>query len=150
MIFDAHILIYNYDFKTKEMLKEPITPGKLCQIEIHRGYFDLGLSVVGGCDTPLVTCIIQQIKPNSVAHSDGRLMAGDHILKLNGNDLTTHTHREVISLFAQAIPICTMTIYRETLEDTPTSCYEYREEIVKVMFEKPTDQHIGIKLGHKK
>jgi hypothetical protein len=36
------------------MLKEPIVAGKICQIEIHRGYADLGLYVVGGCDTPLV------------------------------------------------------------------------------------------------
>jgi len=36
------------------MTKEPITPGKLCHIEIHRGYSDLGLYVVGGSDTPLV------------------------------------------------------------------------------------------------
>lgn len=36
------------------MVKEPIIPGKFCQIEIHRGYEDIGISVVGGCDTPLV------------------------------------------------------------------------------------------------
>lgn len=30
------------------MIKEPITPGKLCKIEIHRGYSDLGTYVVGG------------------------------------------------------------------------------------------------------
>jgi ligand of Numb protein X 1/2 len=133
------------------MLKEPIVPGKLCQIEIHRGYFDLGLQLVGGCDTPLITTIIQQIKPNSVAERDGRLLPGDHILRLNGNDLTTCSHREVINLFAQAIPICTMMIYRETLDDsTPNLCYEYREEIVKVAFEKHVGQHIGIKLGHRK
>jgi hypothetical protein len=38
------------------MNKEPVVPGKLCQIEIHRGYEDLGLYLVGGSDTPLVNC----------------------------------------------------------------------------------------------
>ncbi len=36
------------------MLKEPVIPGKLCQIEIYRGFSDLGLHLVGGCDTALV------------------------------------------------------------------------------------------------
>ena len=39
------------------MLKEPIIPGKLCQIEIYRGYNDLGVHLVGGCDTALVKYI---------------------------------------------------------------------------------------------
>lgn len=38
----------------KEIVKEPIIPGKFCEIEIHRGYEDIGICVVGGCDTPLV------------------------------------------------------------------------------------------------
>lgn len=36
------------------MMKEPIVPGKLCTVEIHRGYADLGIQIVGGSDTPLV------------------------------------------------------------------------------------------------
>lgn len=99
----------------------------MCQIEIHRGYSDLGLFLVGGCDTPLVTTVVQQIKPGSMAEKDGRLQPGDHILKLNGVDLASNTHKEVVELFSQAIPICNMTVYRETLYEMEEFSYEYRE-----------------------
>ena len=108
-------------------MKDPIVPGRFCQIEIHRGYYDLGLQIVGGSDTPLITTVVQHVKPNSVADRDGRILPGDHIVKLNDQDLTTLTHKEVMNLFAQSIPICNMTVYRETLYDTPNNCYEYRE-----------------------
>lgn len=113
----------------KVIQKEPIIPGRLCQIEIHRGYSDMGIHIVGGCDTPLITTVIQQIKPGSIADKDGRLQPGDHILKLNGIDLASNTHREVIELFSQAIPLCTMTIFRETLYEDEDYGYEYREGI---------------------
>jgi hypothetical protein len=32
----------------KGMLKEPIVPGRLCTLELHRGYADLGIHIVGG------------------------------------------------------------------------------------------------------
>ena len=41
-------------------MKEPIIPGKMCQVEIHRGYEDLGVCIVGGNDTPLVSELNQQ------------------------------------------------------------------------------------------
>jgi hypothetical protein len=30
------------------MLKEPVVPGRLCTLELHRGYADLGIHIVGG------------------------------------------------------------------------------------------------------
>ena len=36
----------------------PIVEGEVTTIEIQRGCFDLGISIVGGCDTPLVTKLI--------------------------------------------------------------------------------------------
>jgi hypothetical protein len=48
-----YFLNKNYLIYT-DMLKEPVIPGKLCQIEIYRGFSDLGLHLVGGCDTALV------------------------------------------------------------------------------------------------
>ena len=51
-------------------------------IEIQRGCFDLGLSIVGGCDTPLVCVVIQEVFPDGVVAKDGRLQAGDQLLEV--------------------------------------------------------------------
>ena len=45
------------------------------------------------------------------------------------------THKEVIQLFAQAIPICTMTIYRDSLGESTDVNYEYREGRFKDLLE---------------
>ena len=65
------------------MMKEPIVPGRLCTLELHRGYADLGIHIVGGNDTPLVTTVVQEIKENSVVAKDNRLQPGDHILRVS-------------------------------------------------------------------
>lgn len=118
----------------KVIQKDPVIPGRLCQIEIHRGYSDMGIHMVGGCDTPLVTTVVQQIKPGSIADKDGRLQPGDHILKLNGIDLATCTHREVLELFSQAIPVCTMSVYRETLYEDDEYSYDCREGVLLYIY----------------
>ncbi len=71
--------------------------------------------------------VIQSIKPDSPADRDGRLQPGDHILKLNGCDLTLNTHSEVIELFSDAIPICSMVVFRDSLNESSEYNYEYRE-----------------------
>lgn len=54
------------------------------------------------------------------------------MIKLNGIDLTSYTHQEVTDLFCQAIPICKMTVYRESLEENEEyENYEYREGLLK-------------------
>lgn len=55
------------------------------------------------------------------------MQPGDHILKLNGCDLTQNTHSEVIELFSEAIPICSMVVFRDSLDDSSEYNYEYRE-----------------------
>ena len=39
----------------------PITPGKECTIEIQKGKSGLGLSIVGGSDTLLVSCFLKSL-----------------------------------------------------------------------------------------
>ncbi len=56
--------------------------GDVTTIEIQRGCFDLGLSIVGGCDTPLVCVVIQEVFPDGVVAKDGRLQAGDQLLEV--------------------------------------------------------------------
>jgi hypothetical protein len=121
-----------------------------------------------------MTTIIQDVESDSVAGRDGRLQAGDHILKLNGYDLTLNSHDEVVDLFAQAIPLVVLTIYRDSLDKSSQYSYEYREgscflpiflfsfkfefnfnfdsflEILKINLDKQKGQILGIKLGHHK
>jgi hypothetical protein len=61
--------------------------------------------------------VIQQIKHGSIAEQDGRLEIGDHIVKLNGIDLSINTHKETADLFAKTTPTCKMTIYRDSLNE---------------------------------
>lgn len=137
--------------KSQKLLKDPIEPGRVCQIEIHRGYEELGLFVVGGCDTPLIATVVQEIKNDSTASKDGRLQPGDHVLRLNGYDLSTLTHKEVLNLFAQTVPICTMTVYRDTLEELPDYNFDYREEIVRInLLKDKENQQLGFKIGNNK
>lgn len=50
----------------------------------------LGLSIVGRKNGPGI--YVSEIVKGGVAEADGRLMQGDHILEVNGNDLRSATH----------------------------------------------------------
>ncbi len=71
--------------------------------------------------------MIQQIKPGSIAELDGRLQVGDHIVKLNGVDLSINTHKEVADLFAKTTPTCKMTVYRESLNENEDAKSNFTE-----------------------
>ena len=43
-----------------------------------------------------------------------------------------------------------MTVYRETLDNTASFSYEYREEILRINLFKDKGQPLGIKLGHRR
>ena len=48
--------IFNFtDFSA--LPKLPVLDGEVTSLDIHRGHLDLGISIVGGCDTPLVSII---------------------------------------------------------------------------------------------
>ena len=43
-------------FHPDEELSVPIEEGQVTRISILRGSCDLGMSIIGGCDSPLVSC----------------------------------------------------------------------------------------------
>lgn len=43
------------DYFTDEELSVPIEEGQVTRISLLRGSCDLGMSIIGGCDTPLVS-----------------------------------------------------------------------------------------------
>lgn len=66
-------------------VKLPSLPeGEITTIEIHRSnpYVELGISIVGGNETPLINIVIQEVYRDGVIARDGRLLAGDQILQV--------------------------------------------------------------------
>jgi len=62
--------------------KNPVVCGEVSTIEVERGQLDLGLSVVGGCDTPLVCIVVQEVFPEGALGRDGRIQPGDQVLEV--------------------------------------------------------------------
>lgn len=65
-------------------MKLPSLPeGEITSIEVHRAnpYIELGISIVGGNETPLINIVIQEVYRDGVIARDGRLLAGDQILQ---------------------------------------------------------------------
>ncbi|CAH8569125.1 unnamed protein product [Dicrocoelium dendriticum] len=61
-----------------------VADGRVMCIDLKlAGRLELGISVVGGCDTPLVCVIIQEIFLDGLAAKDGRLKPGDQILEVS-------------------------------------------------------------------
>uniref|UniRef100_F7DM45 PATJ crumbs cell polarity complex component n=1 Tax=Macaca mulatta TaxID=9544 RepID=F7DM45_MACMU len=67
----------------------PIVPGQEMIIEISKGRSGLGLSIVGGKDTPLNAIVIHEVYEEGAAARDGRLWAGDQILE--GSQQSAHS-----------------------------------------------------------
>ncbi|UXI18468.1 GABA transaminase GABA-TTC1 [Sarcoptes scabiei] len=91
----------------------PIQKGSETTIEIVKEKMGLGLSIVGGCDTPLNAVIIQEIYANGAADVDGRLKPGDQILEISGENLRNATHYQAIKALRQTPPVIRMKIYRD-------------------------------------
>ncbi|KAL4660161.1 ligand of Numb protein X 2 isoform X1 [Arapaima gigas] len=68
--------------------KLPAIPeGEVTTIEVSRSnpYAELGISIVGGNETPLINVVIQEVyRDGTIAH-DGRLLAGDQILQVSSH-----------------------------------------------------------------
>ena len=75
--------------------KNPILDGEVSTIEIQRPpedrairpTYNMGISIVGGCDTPLICIVIQEIIKGGIVDQDGRLLPGDQILEVLKLDL---------------------------------------------------------------
>lgn len=87
--------------------------GEEFEITIEKGDAGLGVSIVGGIDTVLRTVLIHEIHENGAAAKDGRLSAGDILLKINdSHDLKTATHEEAVRFLRQAGQTITLRVLR--------------------------------------
>uniref|UniRef100_A0A8C8YY96 PATJ crumbs cell polarity complex component n=1 Tax=Prolemur simus TaxID=1328070 RepID=A0A8C8YY96_PROSS len=146
----------------------PIVPGQEMIIEISKGRSGLGLSIVGGKDTPLFwrlrsprawnehlarafmlrhptakvaqdAIVIHEVYEEGAAARDGRLWAGDQILEVNGIDLRSSSHEEAITALRQTPQKVRLVVYRDEAH--------YRDEENLEMFPVDLQKKAGRGLG---
>uniref|UniRef100_A0A3B4BLA8 Uncharacterized protein n=1 Tax=Periophthalmus magnuspinnatus TaxID=409849 RepID=A0A3B4BLA8_9GOBI len=100
----------------EECVKLPSLPeGEITAIEVHRTnpYVELGISIVGGNETPLINIVIQEVYRDGVIARDGRLLAGDQILQVNNVDISNVPHSFARSTLARPCTTLQLTVLRE-------------------------------------
>ncbi|XP_069934493.1 inaD-like protein isoform X4 [Oryctolagus cuniculus] len=124
----------------------PIVPGQEMIIEISKGRSGLGLSIVGGKDTPLDAIVIHEVYEEGAAARDGRLWAGDQILEVNGVDLRSCSHEEAITALRQTPQKVRLVVYRDEAH--------YRDEenldIFPVDLQKKAGRGLGLSIVGKR
>ncbi|XP_036032967.1 inaD-like protein isoform X1 [Onychomys torridus] len=124
----------------------PIVPGQEMIIEISKGRSGLGLSIVGGKDTPLDAIVIHEVYEEGAAARDGRLWAGDQILEVNGVDLRSSSHEEAITALRQTPQKVRLVVYRDEAQ--------YRDEehleVFQVDLQKKTGRGLGLSIVGKR
>ncbi|XP_025930240.1 inaD-like protein isoform X4 [Apteryx rowi] len=124
----------------------PIVPGQEMTIEISKGRSGLGLSIVGGKDTPLDAIVIHEVYEEGAAARDGRLWAGDQILEVNGIDLRNANHEEAITALRQTPQKVQLVVYRDEAH------YKDEEnlEVFHVDIQKKTGRGLGLSIAGKR
>uniref|UniRef100_A0A7N4PSM0 PATJ crumbs cell polarity complex component n=1 Tax=Sarcophilus harrisii TaxID=9305 RepID=A0A7N4PSM0_SARHA len=124
----------------------PIVPGQEMIIEISKGHSGLGLSIVGGKDTPLDAIVIHEVYEEGAAARDGRLWAGDQILEVNGIDLRNASHEEAITALRKTPQKVQLVVYRDEAH------YKDEEnlEIFPVDLQKKTGRGLGLSIVGKR
>ncbi|XP_066169209.1 ligand of Numb protein X 2 isoform X2 [Sylvia atricapilla] len=128
--------------------------GEITTIEIHRSnpYIELGISIVGGNETPLINIVIQEVYRDGIIARDGRLLAGDQILQVNSFDISNVSHNHARAVLSQPCSVLHLTVLRERRfggrthghADTPGSG---REDSFQVTLHKrDSSEQLGIKL----
>ncbi|KAG8452866.1 hypothetical protein GDO86_004601 [Hymenochirus boettgeri] len=127
--------------------------GEITTIEIHRSnpYIDLGISIVGGNETPLINIVIQEIYRDGIIARDGRLLAGDQILQVNNVDISNGSHNYARGILSQPCTVLHLTVLRERRfgsrahGHTDSNCQ--RDESFHIILNKRgSNEQLGIKL----
>ncbi|XP_039345069.1 ligand of Numb protein X 2 isoform X2 [Mauremys reevesii] len=132
----------------------PILPeGEITTIEIHRSnpYIELGISIVGGNETPLINIVIQEVYRDGIIARDGRLLAGDQILQVNNFDISNVSHNHARAVLSQPCMVLHLTVLRERRFGSRTHNHadstSLREDGFQVTLHKrDSSEQLGIKL----
>ncbi|XP_063793263.1 ligand of Numb protein X 2-like [Pseudophryne corroboree] len=127
-------------------------------VEIHRDdpEEELGMRIVGGRDTPLGNIVIQDVLKDSLISTDGRLMPGDHILEVNGLNISNVSHGQAIAMLRQPSPILYLTVLQEKgfsqrsqRAEGSTTANLNKEVIQVTLLKRDRTEPLGIKLVRK-
>nr|XP_020639993.1 ligand of Numb protein X 2-like [Pogona vitticeps]XP_020639994.1 ligand of Numb protein X 2-like [Pogona vitticeps]XP_020639995.1 ligand of Numb protein X 2-like [Pogona vitticeps] len=125
-------------------------------IEIHREdpEEELGMRIVGGKDTPLGNVVVQEVLPDSVVAVDGRIAPGDHILEVNGLNVSSVTHCQALSLLRQPCAVLHLIVLQEkgfvTKTGQPDSSPTINQRVIHVtLVKRDRSEPLGIKLIRK-
>ncbi|XP_005406413.1 PREDICTED: ligand of Numb protein X 2 [Chinchilla lanigera] len=127
--------------------------GEITTIEIHRSnpYIQLGISIVGGNETPLINIVIQEVYRDGIIARDGRLLAGDQILQVNNYDISNVSHNYARAVLSQPCTTLHLTVLRERRFGSRAHNHSDggspREEVFHVVLHKrDSGEQLGIKL----
>ncbi|XP_053871363.1 ligand of Numb protein X 2 isoform X2 [Malaclemys terrapin pileata] len=127
--------------------------GEITTIEIHRSnpYIELGISIVGGNETPLINIVIQEVYRDGIIARDGRLLAGDQILQVNNFDISNVSHNRARAVLSQPCMVLHLTVLRERRFGSRTHNHadstSLREDGFQVTLHKrDSSEQLGIKL----
>ncbi|KAJ8413185.1 hypothetical protein AAFF_G00091810 [Aldrovandia affinis] len=135
-------------------MKLPALPeGEVTSIEIQRSnpYVELGISIVGGNETPLINVVIQEVYRDGIIARDGRLLAGDQILQVNGVDISNVAHNVAREVLSQPCSALQLTVLRERrlssrVEATPGSPEQGGAGLRITLQKRDSAEQLGIKL----
>ncbi|XP_028655326.1 ligand of Numb protein X 2a [Erpetoichthys calabaricus] len=140
---------------TEEAAPKPtgLPEGEITSIEIHRSnpYMELGISIVGGNETPLINIVIQEVYRDGIIARDGRLLAGDQILQVNNVDISNVPHNFARATLSQPCLILHLTVLRERRFGNRLHAHHQdgssREDSFHVTLNKrDSSEQLGIKL----
>uniref|UniRef100_A0A6I8PNG4 Ligand of Numb protein X 2 n=1 Tax=Ornithorhynchus anatinus TaxID=9258 RepID=A0A6I8PNG4_ORNAN len=127
--------------------------GEITTIEIHRSnpYIELGISIVGGNETPLINIVIQEVYRDGIIARDGRLLAGDQILQVNNFDISNVSHNYARAVLSQPCSTLHLTVLRERrfgsrLLNHPESGCPREESFHVTLHKRDSSEQLGIKL----
>ncbi|NXU89114.1 LNX2 protein, partial [Xiphorhynchus elegans] len=114
---------------------------------------ELGMRIVGGKDTPLGNIVVQEVLRDSVIAADGRIAPGDHILEVNGVNISSVTHCQAVSFLRHPGPVLHLMVLQEKGFSTKTaqqdSTAANREVIHVTLIKRDRSEPLGIKLIRK-
>ncbi|KAE8584249.1 hypothetical protein XENTR_v10020879 [Xenopus tropicalis] len=128
-------------------------------VEIHRVDPEnpLGMRIVGGKDTPLGNIVVQEILTDSLVATDGKVTPGDHILEVNGTNISNVTHSQAIALLRQPCSVLQLTLVQEkgfspqsSRTENSTGGSPHSTKVIQVTLTKrDRSEPLGIKLVRK-
>ncbi|PIK38006.1 putative E3 ubiquitin-protein ligase LNX isoform X3 [Apostichopus japonicus] len=116
------------------------------EFEMEEGEL-IGISVVGGNETPLIAIMVQEVFQNGAAKRDKRLKAGDIILKVNDMDIQDVQHVVAKNALSSAKGTIKLMVYREQRE---MDKFSSNLELKRVSIMKNKGVPLGISISGKK